>query len=75
MHMRVYVKISDSLGEKLERYAKEFGMSKSGFVAYALGNHIHTLDYQSDIYSNIKAKTLENIDSMANDKGDFSENI
>jgi len=73
--MRVYVKISDSLGQKLETYAKEFGMSKSAFVAYALGNHIHTLDYQSDIYNNIKAKTLDTIDDMSTEKGVFNDNI
>ena len=36
--MRIYVKISDKMGEKLEKYANDFGMSKSGFVAYALGS-------------------------------------
>lgn len=73
--MRVYVKISDSLGEKLENYAKAYGISKSAFVAYALGSHIQTLDYQKDIYSNVKDKTLDSIDNMSKEqKGDLYEN-
>lgn len=72
--MRVYVKISDSLGQKLEKYANEFGMSKSGFVAYALGQHIHTLDYQTDLVKDIKDKTLNAIDKMSTNKGVDYEN-
>ena len=64
--MRIYVKISDDLGAKLTKYASDYGMSKSSFVAYALGNHIKTLDYQGDIYNGIKTKVDDYVDNNFN---------
>lgn len=63
--MRIYVKISDELGAKLTKYATDFGMSKSGFVAYALGSHIKNLEYQNDLYSGIKNKVDNIVDDMS----------
>ena len=48
--MRIYVKISDEMGEKLDHYSTKFGMSKSAFVAYAVGKHINELEYQAQAY-------------------------
>lgn len=62
--MRIYVKISDDLGQKLTKYASDFGMSKSGFVAYALGKHINDLEYQSKAYNSV-------IDKMSDVIGDL----
>lgn len=63
--MRLYVKISDDLGEKLAKYATDFGMSKSGFVAYALGNHISNLEHQQEIYNGLQNKVVDIVDKMA----------
>lgn len=70
--MRLYVKISDDMGAKLAKYASDFGMSKSGFVAYALGNHIYNLEHQEDIYSGIRGKVENVVDQMAKQQNPFS---
>lgn len=61
--MRLYVKISDDLGQKLNDYSTKFGMSKSGFVAYALGKHISELDYQAKTYDSV----MNSVSSVIND--------
>lgn len=69
--MRIYVKISDDLGQKLTKYASDFGMSKSGFVAYALGKHINDLEYQAKAYNSVMDKMSCVIDGMS--KGEVHE--
>lgn len=71
--MRLYVKISDKLGEKLDKYAEDFGMSKSAFVAYALGKHINNLDYESKAYESIMHKMDDMMDAMS-EKGVSTQN-
>lgn len=57
--MRLNIKISDELGQKLEKWSNSFGMSKSAFVAYALGNHIRDLEFKSDIVGTLNDKIKE----------------
>lgn len=72
--MRIYVKISDKMGEKLDKYANDFGMSKSGFVAYALGSHINQLEHQTDMYLGIKEKMSDIIDDMSDkERSEYDE--
>lgn len=67
--MRIYVKLSDKMGERLDEYAKDFGMSKSGFVAYCVGKHINELDRQSQVYDVVGTVLSDYVGSQANEKG------
>lgn len=69
--MRLYVKISDKMGERLDKYANDFGMSKSGFVAYALGKHINQLDHESQVYHSVSDIMQDFADAMS-EKGKSS---
>lgn len=69
--MRLYVKISDEMGERLEKYAAQYGMSKSSFVAYSVGKHINELDYQANTYKSINDK-LTNIMDEKSKKGELA---
>lgn len=66
--MRIYVKISDKMGEKLDHYANDFGMSKSAFVAYAVGKHINELDYQAQAYQVVGDKLSSLMDEQMSKK-------
>lgn len=70
--MRIYVKISDKMGEKLDHYASDFGMSKSAFIAYALGKHINDLDHQAQTYQQV-GDTLSNL--MGNKLSEKGESL
>ena len=72
--MRIYVKISDKMGDKLDYYANEFGMSKSAFVAYAVGKHIKQLDYEAQAYKVVRDK-LSNIMDVQSKEGTFNEDL
>lgn len=72
--MRIYVKISDKMGDKLDYYANELGMSKSAFVAYALGKHIKQLDYEALTYKAVGDK-LSNLINELSQKGTFNEEL
>lgn len=63
--MRIYVKISDKMGDKLDHYANEFGMSKSAFVAYAVGKHIKSLDYEAQAYKVVSDKLSTIMDEQS----------
>lgn len=63
--MRIYVKISDEMGEKLDHYSTKFGMSKSAFVAYAVGKHINELEYQAQAYQVVGDKLSTIMDDMS----------
>lgn len=47
--MRLNIKLSDELGQKVKLYATKYGMSKSGFIAYAVGSHIQSLESQANM--------------------------
>lgn len=64
--MRGYYKISDEMGEKLGTYARQFGMSKSSFVAYAIGAHIRNLEYQAEAFNAVNGKLSTIMDEMSN---------
>lgn len=66
--MRLYVKISDKMGERLDKYANDFGMSKSGFVAYALGKHINQLDHESQVYDSV-SDIIQDFTDTVSEKG------
>lgn len=72
--MRIYVKISDKMGDKLDYYANEFGMSKSAFVAYAVGKHIKQLDYEAQAYKVVREK-LSNIMDEQSKEGTYVEDL
>ena len=72
--MRIYVKISDKMGDKLDYYANEFGMSKSAFVAYAVGKHIKQLDYEAQAYKVVREK-LSNIMDEQSKEATFNEEL
>lgn len=72
--MRIYVKISDKMGDKLDYYANELGMSKSAFVAYALGKHIKQLDYEALTYKVVGDKLLNLMDEQSK-KGTYAEDL
>lgn len=55
--MRLGIKISDELAAKLDVWCNKFGMTKSGFVAYALGNHINDLESKENLVKDV-AKQL-----------------
>lgn len=67
--MRIYVKISDEMGEKLDHYSTKFGMSKSAFVAYAVGKHINELEYQAQAYQIVGDKLSNLMDEQMSEKG------
>ena len=73
--MRIYVKLSDELGERLDNYAKGFGMSKSSFIAYCVGKHIKELDYQSDAYRAVSNKLSTIMDDMSDKERIQNENV
>lgn len=49
--MRLAFKVSDSIAEDIEYYSKRLGISKSAFVAVAVGQYIVQLQKQDDITS------------------------
>lgn len=67
--MRLYVKISDKMGEKLDKYSCDFGMSKSAFVAYALGKHINQLEQEGRIYDSVSNIVVDLTDKYVSEKG------
>lgn len=52
--MRVNIKLSEEMDDKVCRFAKSFGMSKSSFMAYCIGSHIRTLEKSDDVVDSIK---------------------
>lgn len=48
--MRLYVKLSPEMGEKLDKYATEFGQTKSGFIGFAVASYIRQLEKQDSVY-------------------------
>lgn len=58
--MRLGIKISDELSAKLETWCKRYGMTKSGFVSYALANHINDLEYKENLVRDVAKKLTVN---------------
>ena len=42
--MRLQISVSETMGEKIEKYSEEFGVSKSAFCSMLLGQSIMGLD-------------------------------
>ncbi len=60
--MRLAVKVSDEMSEKIDHYSSSFGMSKSAFIAYCVGSHIRLLEQQDGITNSIKNAVNERLD-------------
>lgn len=57
--MRLAFKVSEEMSENIEYYAKKLGISKSAFVAIAVGQYIIQLQKQDDIALALKQSMLE----------------
>lgn len=66
--MKIYVKLPDELAIELEQYSKQYGLSKSGFMAYSLAKHINELKFQADAYKAVTDKVTSIVD-VAAEKG------
>ena len=52
--MRLCIKLSDDMANKVDAFAKSFGMSKSAFMSYCIGSHIRSLESQEDVIKGLK---------------------
>lgn len=59
--MRLGLKLSDEMSNKVASYSKQFGVSKSAFMSFCIGSYIRMLESQDDILDNIKRDFKENI--------------
>lgn len=59
--MRLGLKLSDEMSDKVSAYAKQFGVSKSAFMSFCIGSYIRMLESQDDILDNIKVDFKEKI--------------
>lgn len=61
--MRLCLKISDDMAEKIESFSKSFGMSKSAFMSYCIGSHIRTLESQESLINSVKTALNDKVKS------------
>lgn len=66
--MRLAVKVSEDMADKIDSYAKNFGMTKSAFIAYCIGTHIRTLEQQDGLISAIKENFNNAIQEVKNEQ-------
>ena len=52
--MRLAFKVSESTAQNIDFYAQKFGISKSAFVAVAVGQYINQLQKQDDLMATIQ---------------------
>lgn len=64
--MRLAVKVSQEMSDKIDYYSSSFGMSKSAFIAYCVGSHIRLLEQQDGITNSIKNAVNERLDDALN---------
>lgn len=76
--MRLNIKLSDELGQKVKLYSTKFGMSKSSFIAYAVGSHVQQLESQANMLekftNNITNIAKEELVKNDNDPTDYQPN-
>lgn len=65
--MRLAFKVSDVIAENIEFYSNQLGISKSAFVAVAVGQYINQLQKQDDITTAIKESFVEAAKNGIND--------
>lgn len=76
--MRLAFKVSDTIAQNIDYYSQQLGISKSAFVAVAVGQYIIQLQKQDDISSALKeslvdaAKNAIN-ENMVQQDDDFTE--
>lgn len=76
--MRLAFKVSDTIAQNIDYYSQQLGISKSAFVAVAVGQYIIQLQKQDDISSALKeslvdaAKNVIN-ENMVQQDDDFTE--
>lgn len=58
--MRLNIRLSDELGQKVKLYSTKYGMTKSSFIAYAVGSHIQNLESQETMVKNF-TESLTNV--------------
>nr|CRY97211.1 hypothetical protein [uncultured prokaryote] len=77
--MRLAFKVSDVIAENIEFYSNQLGISKSAFVAVAVGQYINQLQKQDDITTALKDSLVEAAKNglseltAQNDDDDFTE--
>lgn len=77
--MRLAFKVSDVIAENIEFYSNQLGISKSAFVAVAVGQYINQLQKQDDITTALKESLVDAAKNglaeltAQNDDDDFTE--
>lgn len=69
--MRVQVNLSDEMNEKVNNYAKKFGVTKSQFCSMVIGQAVMSYDNALDVMGSMKdviAKQLEKSIDTVNQK-------
>lgn len=69
--MRVQVNLSDEMNEKVNSYAKKFGVTKSQFCSMVIGQAVMSYDNALDVMGSMKdvlAKQLEKSIDTVNQK-------
>lgn len=57
--MRLAFKVSDEMAENINFYSKQLGISKSAFIAVAVGQYVNQLQKQDDISTALKESLVE----------------
>lgn len=58
--MKLQVLVSDDLCKKIDKYAKEIGISRSSFCAMLIGQGVMSFDKANEIMDGVKDKILTN---------------
>lgn len=58
--MKLQIMVSDELCEKVDKYAKEIGVSRSALCAMFIGQGVRGYDQASEIIDELKTKILDN---------------
>lgn len=58
--MKLQVLVSDDLCKKIDKYAKEIGISRSSFCAMLIGQGVLGFDKANEIMDGVKDKILTN---------------
>lgn len=57
--MRVQVNVSDELVERIDKYAKTMGVSRSALCSVWIGTHVMSLDKSMDILDEMGVKLTD----------------
>lgn len=65
--MRLAFKVSDTIAQNIEFYSNQLGISKSAFVAVAVGQYINQLQKQDDITTALKKSLVDAVKNGLDD--------